>query len=163
MTTERSAANPPAARGRFLLFAGLSVLTLGIGGWLTSLGMDAWYDALAKPPFQPPGWVFSPVWTTIFILITISTWQLDRREAWKGSVRALYFTQLVLNVGWSLCFFAMKNPALALAEIVVLDAVVVAMMLVYGRAWRPAGLMILPYVIWLGLATSINAWIVLYA
>ena len=156
-----SLAPPPARRDLLSLSAVLSVVTLGIGGWLTSLGFGPWYDELVKPPFQPPGWVFSPVWTTIFALLTVATWQVARRGgAARGALR-LYAVQLVLNVGWSLLFFTLHMPGWALAEILVLDVLVLAMVVAYGRVHGPAGWMLVPYAVWLGLATTINAWIVL--
>jgi tryptophan-rich sensory protein len=161
-TVPPDAAPGPARRLDLLaLFAILSLVTLGIGGWLTSLGFGPWYDELKKPPFQPPGWVFSPVWTTIFALLAIATWQIARRGAVARGALRLYAVQLVLNVAWSLLFFTLSRPAWGLAEIVVLDVVVVAMVVCYGRVHRAAGWMIVPYAVWLGLATAINVWIVM--
>ncbi|MEM7308689.1 MAG: TspO/MBR family protein [Planctomycetota bacterium] len=154
--------NPPARRDLLALYATLSLVTLGLGGWLTSLGFGPWYDELKKPPFQPPGWVFSPVWTTLFGLLAVATWQVARRgEAARGALR-LYAVQLVLNLGWSLFFFTLERPAWALLNIAALDAVVVAMVWVYRRVHRAAGWMLVPYAVWLGLATTINVWIVLH-
>ncbi|MEM1179142.1 MAG: TspO/MBR family protein [Acidobacteriota bacterium] len=149
-------------RGLLALFAALSVLTLGLGGWLTSLGFGPWYDELKKPWFQPPGWVFSPTWTVILALLAVATWQVARRGDVARAALRLYGVQLVLNVAWSLFFFALKNPAWALANIVVLDAVVVTMVMVYGRVHRAAGWFLVPYAVWLMLATAINAWVVVH-
>ena len=150
----------PARRDLLVLFSVLSVVTLGLGGWLTSLGFGPWYDGLDKPWFQPPGWVFSPVWTILFVLLAIATWQVARRGAVARTALRLYAVQLVLNVAWSLLFFTLSNPLGALVDIVILDVLVIAMALVYGRIHRAAGWMLVPYVVWLGLATTINAWIV---
>lgn len=152
----------PFRGGLLALFLGLSALTLGVGGWLTSLGMGAWYQQLEKPWFQPPGWVFSPVWTLLFVLLAVATWQVARRSPASGTALRLYALQLVLNVGWSLLFFALRRPAWALAEILLLDLVVVAMVVAYGRIRRVSGWLLVPYALWLGLATAINAWIVLH-
>ena len=154
------AAERPDSRRLLTLFGLLSVVTLGLGGWLTSLGFGPWYDQLEKPWFQPPGWVFSPVWTLLFVLLAVSTWQVAREGAVARPALALYALQLVLNLGWSLLFFTLHRPLAALVEILVLDAVVLAMVFVYGRVRRSAGWMLVPYAVWLGLATSINVWIV---
>lgn len=141
-------------------FALLSILTLAVGGWFTSMGFGPWYDELKKPPFQPPGWVFSPAWTTIFCLLAVATWQVAR----AGKARTalwLYALQLLLNVTWSLLFFALARPMWALVEIVVLTAIVAAMVYQYSRIRRAAGLMLVPYVVWLLFATALNAWIVM--
>lgn len=151
---------PPARRDLLGLHALLSLLTLGLGGGLTALGFGPWYDELRKPWFQPPGWVFSPVWTLVLSLLAVATWQVARRGA-RGPLR-LYALQLVLNVLWSLFFFALARPSWALVDIVVLDAVVVGMAIAYGRVHRPSGWLLAPYALWLGLATAINAWIVLH-
>ena len=158
---------PPASelpfRGdRLALFAALSVGCLALGGWLTSLGFGPWYDDLPKPPFQPPAAAFGPVWTTLFMLLAVATWQVARRGAPARTALRLYAIQLVLNIGWSLLFFTLHQPGWALLEILVLDAVVVAMVWAYGRVHRPSGWMLVPYAVWLGLASTINGWIVLH-
>ena len=164
--TTASPALPATTRNPWpllLLFAALSCGTLALGGWLTSLGFGPWYDNLRKPPFQPPGWVFGPVWTTLFALLAWATWEVALRGERARTALKLYAVQLVLNVTWSLLFFTLHAPGLALLEIAFLDLVVVLMVIHYGRVHRPAGWKLVPYALWLGLATTINAWIVIYA
>ena len=164
MTTLSSPlADATPLRPAFWPFALLSIATLGLGGWLTSLGFGTWYDELPKPPFQPPGWVFSPVWTTLFVLLAVATWRVASHGARASTALYAYGVQLVLNVLWSLLFFTLHRPDRALVDIVLLDLVVVTMVVLYGRLDRAAAWMIVPYAVWLGLATAINAWIVLYA
>ncbi|MEM6673086.1 MAG: TspO/MBR family protein [Planctomycetota bacterium] len=156
------AATTSARRDLLVRYGVLSFVLLGFGGWLTSLGMGPWYEELKKPPFQPPGWVFSPMWTVVLALLAVGTWRVAR----TGSDRArpalrLYAAQFALNVGWSLFFFTLANPLLALVDIVVLDVVLVAMVVAYGRVDRAAGWCIVPYAVWLAFATAINVWIVL--
>jgi tryptophan-rich sensory protein len=152
---------PSSRRDLLALFALLSLLTLGLGGWLTSLGFGTWYDELLKPPFQPPGWLFSPVWTTLFTLLAIATWRVARQGKVARTALQAYALQLVLNVLWSLFFFTLHRPTWALIDIALLDILVIAMVIVYGRLDRMAGWFLVPYAVWLGLATAINAWIVL--
>lgn len=131
------AAGAALGAGRsFAFFAVLSVVTLALGGWLTSLGLGEWYDALEKPPFQPAPWVFTPTWTVIFALLAYATWRVASGEGRKTAALGLYWLQLVLNAGWSLFFFTLARPDLALVEIAVLDAVVLAMVVSYGRLDR---------------------------
>ncbi|MEM6793003.1 MAG: TspO/MBR family protein [Acidobacteriota bacterium] len=156
-----SEARADPAKKQLALFAVLSLVTLGLGGWLTSLGLGPWYDALKKPWFQPPGWVFSPAWTLILSLLAVATWRVAQSGARARMALWLYGVQLVLNAGWSLFFFALKSPAWALGNILILNAVVAAMIATYGRLHRAAGWMLVPYILWLGLATAINAWIVM--
>ena len=151
---------PPIRAGLLALFVALSALTLGLGGWLTVIGLGPWYDALRKPWFQPPGWVFSPAWTIILTLLAVATWQIARRGEAARSALRLYAVQLVLNVAWSLFFFTLARPAWALANIALLDVAMLAMIVLYGRVQRAAGWLLVPYAAWLGLATAINVWIV---
>ena len=143
-----------------LLF--LSFATLAVGGWLTSLGLGPWYDTLRIPDWQPPGWVFTPAWVTILTLLAVASWRVfGQREKPRGLAIGLYAVQLLLNMGWSLLFFALQSPPWALLEILVLNVVVLAMVPVYYRIDRLSGLLLVPYAAWLGLATAINAWIVM--
>lgn len=167
MTTTPSAASldPRDAASRhwslLILYGALSAAVLLVGGWLTSLGLGPWYDGLEKPWFQPPSWVFSFAWTIILSLLAVATWGIATAGSASRPALRLYVLQLLLNVVWSLLFFALRSPAWALAEIVLFDLVVLAMLVLYARVRRWAGWLLLPYVAWLGLATAINAWIVL--
>lgn len=149
--------------GLLVCFLLISATMLGVGGWLTALGFGEWYDTLAKPPFQPPGWLFSPVWTTLLTLLAVATWLVARTGLDKPIVRlalVLYGIQIALNILWSLLFFTLHNPTFALWEIAILDVILLSMVIVYWRVNTWAGLMILPYLLWLGLASVINYWIV---
>ena len=159
-STEASPEQDPR-RGLLAFFALLSVITLSLGGWLTSLGFGPWYDELLKPPFQPPGWVFSPAWTTLFTLLAIATWRVARQGEVARLALWVYSAQLVFNVLWSLFFFTLHQPAWALVDIAILNGLVVMMAILYGRIDRTAGWLIMPYILWLALASSINVWIVL--
>jgi tryptophan-rich sensory protein len=147
--------------GLLLIFSLLSLATLAAGGLLTALGISPWYRELRIPPFQPPAWAFTPAWTVIFILLAIATWRIARRGVMPKLALGFYAAQLLTNVLWSLFFFPMQRPDLALIDIYVLDALVVAMVFLYGRIDRTSGWMLVPYAVWLGLATAINHWIVL--
>ena len=159
-TTGVSPDLPPLRIGLLVLFAGLSVAILAVGGWLTSLGFGEWYDALEKPWFQPPGWAFGPAWFSIFTLLAIATWQIARRGAVARTALWIYGAQLVLNLLWSLLFFTLHRPGWALVEIVVLDVVLFVMVFLYGRIHRAAGWMLVPYAGWLLFATAINVAVV---
>lgn len=144
-------------------YGGMSLVLLLLGGWLTGVGMGPWYRALKFPPFQPPGWAFTPAWIAIFALLAAATWEVARHEGVRRGVAlalALYGAQLALNAGWSLLFFAMERPDAALWEILVLDGLLAAMIWAYGRVSRRAGWMLVPYLAWLLFATAINGWIV---
>lgn len=149
--------------GLLAFYLVLSYATLGIGGWLTSLGMGPWYDTLPKPLWQPPGWVFGPVWTVLMTLLAVATWQLTVKAKTGLKVPlTLYGIQLLLNMGWSLAFFTLHSPWAALVVIVPLDVVLALMIVYYRRSSNLAALLLVPYLLWLLLATSINIWICLH-
>lgn len=148
------------------VLSALSIILLLLGGWLTYAGLGAWYYELDFPPFQPPPWLFTPAWVIVLSCLALSTWLVViRLNDHSGSVAfalALYGAQLVLNAGWSLLFFTVQRPDIALWELIVLDSVLLAMVLAYGRVSKLAALLLTPYIIWLALSTAINSWIVKY-
>jgi tryptophan-rich sensory protein len=147
-----------------LLFGGLSLLTLLVGGWFTMLGMGEWYDRLNTPSWQPPGWAFTAVWMLILGLLAVATWLMARdgiQRTGVGFALFLYSIQLLLNAGWSLIFFTLRSPDWALFELVVLLGVLIGMMIAYGRISEAAAWLLGPYVGWVCFAMAINIWIVI--
>ena len=144
----------------------VSILLLGIGGWLTYIGLGDWYYSLNFPPFQPPAWLFTPAWVIVLSCLAISIWLVTAKVYENAHAvllaLALYGGQCVLNVGWSLLFFTMQRPDIALWELLALDVVLFAMIWIYGRITIMGALLILPYAAWLLLSTAINIWIVIH-
>ncbi|MEM9166380.1 MAG: TspO/MBR family protein [Planctomycetota bacterium] len=152
----------PRRAGVLAAAAALSIFTLAAGGILTAAGIGPWYRSLEIPPFQPPAWVFTPTWTLIFVLVAVSVWRASLTGRIPRPALWLYAVQLVLNVLWSLFFFVMERPDLALLDAIALDIVVIAMVIVYGRIDKAAGWCLVPYAGWMLFATAINTWIVLH-
>lgn len=126
------------------------------GGMLTDIG--PWYRALVKPSWQPPDWLFGPVWTTIFILAAVSAalaWRAAG-ETQRRMVVILFVANGILNVGWSLLFFHLKRPLLAGLEVVLLWASIVALIWYVQRFSRPAAWLLAPYLLWVSFATVLN-------
>jgi tryptophan-rich sensory protein len=126
------------------------------GGMLTDIG--PWYRALVKPSWQPPDWLFGPVWTTIFILAAVSAalaWRAAG-ETQRRMVVILFVANGILNVGWSLLFFHLKRPLLAGLEVVLLWASIVALIWYVQRFSRPAAWLLVPYLLWVSFATVLN-------
>ena len=94
----------------------------GVGSFATSAKIPTWYATLTKPSFNPPNWIFAPVWTTLYVLMAVAAWMVWTRRNHPGARAALVFfgAQLALNTLWSFLFFGAENPGLAMAEIVVL-------------------------------------------
>jgi translocator protein len=132
------------------------VAVVGIGllvGFLTRPG--EWYDGLVKPPFNPPSWVFGPVWTILYVLIALAGWRIWR-AAPRSRAMMLWIAQMVLNWLWSPTFFGAEAPWFAFAVIIALLAVIIAFM---GSAWRHDRLAVLlfaPYASWVAFATVLN-------
>lgn len=137
-----------------VVFLVLSYAAAAIGS-LAAVSAGAEYAALEAPTWAPPGWLFGPVWTALYALIAVSGWLLWRHDPRSTEVR-LWAAQLALNALWTPIFFAWGLRALALAWIVVLDAVVLVLVV---RAWKqkwPAWLLV-PYLAWIVFATALNA------
>lgn len=119
----------------------------------------AWYAALDKPPFNPPAWVFAPVWTAIYVMIAIAGWRVWSLPH-SGGAMSVWWFQLGLNFLWTPVFFGLRSPELALAVIVALLASIVAFIRLAADRDRPAALLFLPYAAWVAFATLLNAAIV---
>jgi benzodiazapine receptor len=129
-----------------------------LGGAATYPRIDTWYAALAKPSWTPPDWVFGPVWTGLYTCMAVAAWLVWRR---KGVVDALvpltfFGIQLGLNVAWSWLFFWFQSPGLAVIEIVLLLVAISGTLVAFWRRSSVAGLLLVPYLCWVGFATVLN-------
>ncbi|MBX3584705.1 MAG: tryptophan-rich sensory protein [Rhizobiaceae bacterium] len=133
------------------------VLVVG-GGLLIGLFTvpGPWYEALVKPSFDPPNWIFGPVWTVLYILIAIAGWRIWQRDRSSPAMK-LWWLQLLLNFCWSPAFFALRQTGLALAVIVALLLVILAFIAAALKVDRPSALLFVPYAAWVGFATLLNA------
>ncbi len=114
------------------------------------------YQAMRRPDWAPPGAVFGPVWTALYLLIGVSGWLAATRPG-GGPVLRLWTLQLVLNAAWTPIFFGLRRPGLALVDIVALLAAASATATAAYRHRPAAGVLLLPYLGWLGFATALNA------
>ena len=152
---------PKASRDILSLFTFiiLCLAVSGIGGAITATSVDTWYQALKKPPFNPPDWVFAPVWTTLYILMGIAAWRVWRLRSFEvtGQAIAVFAVQLGLNLTWSFLFFGLQRIDLALVEIIVLLCAIITNTILFWRIDRLAGLLFVPYAAWVTYATVLNA------
>lgn len=137
-----------------LLFPALVVGGGLVIGSLTVPG--GWYAQLAKPAFNPPGWLFAPVWTALYILIAIAGWRIWQRDRNSWPMR-LWWAQLVLNFLWTPIFFRAHLIGLALADIVLLLAVILGFIVSAWRMDRMAALLFVPYAAWVAFAAILTA------
>ena len=131
----------------------------GVGGAITATSVDTWYQALEKPAFNPPDWVFAPVWTALYLFMGVAAWRIWRFRALMAARIALlvFGLQLCLNVGWSFLFFGLQQINFGLVEIVILLFGIISNMILFWRLDRFAGLLFVPYVAWVSYATILNA------
>lgn len=118
-----------------------------------------WYAGLTKPPFNPPNWIFGPVWTTLYVLMAYAAFRIARLppSPARRVALGLFYLQLLLNAAWSWMFFAAQSPTLGLINIVPQVILVVATATAFIRLDRIAGICLLPLVGWVGFATMLNA------
>jgi len=150
-----------ARRPRVLSFWLSIALTLAvsvIGGLATAHSVDSWYAGLSKPSFNPPNWVFAPVWTTLYFLMAIAAWRiyLGPESRSRRAALALYGVQLALNLGWSPIFFGLRAPFPALLELALLLMAIVGTAVSFWRLDRPAGLLLVPYALRSAFAFVLN-------
>lgn len=136
----------------------LSIIVSGAGGYVTAGSIPTWYADLNKPSFNPPNWIFGPVWTVLYLFIAIAGWRI-----WRSAPVSLFkfpmlvfFGQLILNFLWSYVFFGLENPAQALIVILSLLASIIACVVWFLRIDKLAGYLFIPYAVWVSFATLLN-------
>ncbi|GAA4170447.1 TspO/MBR family protein [Shinella granuli] len=144
-----------------LVYLAFIILVLGAGLLIGASNIpDEWYRSLAKPAFNPPDWVFAPVWSLLYAIIGLvgaRTWLTLRRSM----AMRLWFAQLVFNFAWSPAFFGLRDPASAMIIILGLLVSVAAFIAVSWRQDRTAALLFVPYLAWVAFAAALNAAILL--
>ncbi|MBV8050985.1 MAG: tryptophan-rich sensory protein [Acidobacteriaceae bacterium] len=140
----------------FFMLACFSAATLGAA--ITSRSVDTWYAELRKPALNPPNWVFGPVWTLLYFLMSVSAWLVWEKTDWSGARHALllFFVQLGLNVAWSALFFGLRWPGAALIEIFILLGGISATVIAFYPFSRVAFWLMLPYAGWVAFASYLN-------
>jgi len=131
-----------------------------IGSFFTSPVIFTWYENIEKPNFNPPNWIFAPVWTILFILMGISLY-LIWSNGLKNKKTAIFIfsVQLILNILWSLLFFGLQVPLYAFIEIIILWLAILLTIISFYKVSKIAGLLLLPYIFWVSFATILNFFI----
>ncbi len=136
-----------------------------IVGWLSSYATesnnDVWYPTLEKPSFNPPSWVFGPVWTILYIMMGIAAgiiWsKIDTQRETVKNALMFFGIQLALNALWSILFFGLKNPLLALIEIIILWLLIYETYIKFSKIDKTSGYLLIPYLLWVAFAFALNA------
>ena len=141
---------------------------LALGGWLLlcfaaaafgSLFMPGeWYASVKKPAWNPPGWVFGPVWTALYTMMAVAAWLVWRRGGWAAQRRplTLFLVQLALNAAWTPLFFGLKQPGWAFTDIVLLWLAIGASLFAFRPVSRVAAWLLAPYLAWVSFAATLN-------
>lgn len=129
-----------------------------LGAIATTPEIEGWYRTIEKPSWNPPDWIFGPVWTTLYVLMAIAAWLVWRPAGFRPAATplTLFAVQLALNTAWSLIFFGLHQPGWAFAEIVVLWLAIAATTATFFRSSLIAALLMLPYLAWVSFATVLN-------
>ena len=145
------------------IFLLLNFTALAIGGLFTGDGVASdWYYTLSKAPWTPPGWVFGLAWTAIMVCYSFYMAILYKKNDNHKKIIILYALQLILNIAWNPLFFYFQNPLIALFSILFLTLIVAYFLFSNQKTMRWTSLLILPYFIWLCIATSLNLYVLLY-
>jgi benzodiazapine receptor len=131
-----------------------------IGSFFTRSSIESWYSTINKPGFTPPGWIFGPVWISLYLMMGISLFLV-----WKKAVETKNFSrkwitffaiQLALNTLWSILFFGLHSPMLAFVEILLLWLFILLTLIEFRKISTAAGLLLIPYLFWVSFAAFLN-------
>lgn len=145
---------------RIIIFLIINFIALGIGGIFTNKGVkSSWYKNLNKAPWTPPGWVFGAAWAIIMITFAFYMGYLWESPENQNLVIALYVIQIILNIAWNPVFFKLRNIKFGLIVIASLTVLIGFMLFYYFPVLKMESLLLIPYFVWLLIATSLNAYI----
>jgi translocator protein len=147
-----------ASRHSWFALVVLLILCLGvagIGGLVTAPNIPNWYAGLAKPSWTPPGWIFGPVWSVLYLNMAVAAWLVWRRGD-AAVPMTLFGIQLTFNAAWSWLFFGLHSPSAAFIDIVLLWMAIVATTVIFWRRSTLAGILFMPYLIWVSFAAVLN-------
>lgn len=144
---------------KFIFSIMLCQIVGGVGAIFTSSSVSTWYPNLTKPAFTPPGWVFAPVWTILYLLMGLSLFLILVRGGERGKIipaLTIFAVQLALNGIWSYLFFGLRNPFYGFVEIVLLWIMILLTMLVFSKISKLSSMLLIPYLAWVTIAATLN-------
>ena len=140
----------------FIIFAITTYLASFIGGIATYTSKEPWYSSLTKASFNPPDWVFAPVWTTLYLLMTISIWLVWHKNYKNLILIYLYFIHLIFNTTWSIVFFVYHNILLALLNLIIIILFIIFLMFEFKKVSNLSFILMMPYLLWSIYALFLN-------
>ncbi|MGC9455808.1 MAG: TspO/MBR family protein [Phycisphaerae bacterium] len=140
-----------------VIFLVVVAAAAGVGGLFTARSVGTWYRELNRPGWTPPGWLFSPVWTALYVMMAIAAWRVWMVAGAKAPAALTAFViQLVLNAGWSAIFFGLRRPGWAFAELSALWVAIVVTTVLFARRSVLAAVLMAPYLAWTTFAGALN-------
>jgi len=137
----------------------IPLLVGAVAGLFTSSGVNGWYALANKPWFNPPNWIFAPVWTLLYILMGIAfflVWKASADKNVKQTAMILFSIQLVINFFWSFIFFKLQQPGWAFAEIIFMWVMILLTIIWFGKVSATAAWLLVPYICWVSFASVLN-------
>ena len=144
---------------KLIIAIAIPVAVGAASGFFTVTGVGSWYQTINKPSWNPPGWVFGPVWTTLYVLMGIAlflVWKSDIIAGMKKTAITLFAVQLILNFSWSLIFFNQQQIGWALVEIIVMWIFILLTIFAFAPVNKIAAWLLVPYISWVSFATILN-------
>jgi len=141
------------------IFVSICIAVGGFGAIYTESPRAVWFDTLRQPDWSPPAWLFGPVWAILYLFMAVAAWLVWRNaRSYRQTAGALilFGIQLALNLAWSGIFFGLRSPGAAFIEILILWVAIVATMIAFWRVTRLAGLLFVPYLLWVTFASALN-------
>lgn len=142
---------------KLIISLALPQIAGGLGAFFTITSVQSWYQTINKPSFNPPSWIFGPMWTLLYILMGIACYLIWKGEhPQKKQLLTLYFAQLFLNALWSPSFFGMESPILGLVVIIPMWILILVCIIQFRKASKLASGLMVPYLLWVSFATVLN-------
>ena len=145
----------------FILFLSITFSASLIGGLATINFKEPWYSLLNKPVFNPPDWIFAPVWTTLYLMMTVAVWIFWHTKNKNINTIYIYFIHLIFNTTWSVVFFVFHNMVLALFILIILIALIINLILRFKRVNMFSVYLMIPYLLWCCFALILNTSLVI--
>ena len=145
----------------FILFLSITFSASLIGGLATINFKEPWYSLLNKPVFNPPDWIFAPVWTTLYLMMTVAVWIFWHTKNKNINTIYIYFIHLIFNTTWSVVFFVFHNKVLALIVLIILIALIINLILRFKRVNMLSVYLMIPYLLWCCFALILNTSLVI--
>ncbi len=146
-------------KNKFLSFVLFFIITFSasfIGGLVTFTFKEPWYSELTKSNFNPPDWIFAPVWTTLYLMMTLAIWFFWHSKNREMNTIYIYFIHIVFNTTWSVVFFGFHNIFLAFVNLIILILLIVILILRFGRVNKVSSYLMIPYLLWSSFALFLN-------